>query len=565
MGGRLSTVGTMISTLPSKTELELFKGLKSVDDIAAFLGTTFRRLSFHLYSIRRPSYRTFKIAKASGGTRLIASPPPVIAIFQKKLLQCMTEIVHPKDPCHGFSKGRSIVTNAKQHVQKHLVLNIDLLDFFPSFHFGRVRGVFQNRPFDFSPSVAAVLAQICCFDGRLPQGGHTSPIISNLICRGLDRDLERLARKSKCRYTRYADDITFSTNRQEFSPNIVATIPTSSISDLVLGTELLKIIANHDLRLNQGKTRLRHPNERQEVTGLVTNEKVNVPRKFIRNVRAIIYNCETKGVRNENNRFKQQMDRKQRRDQPPHLLEHLKGKLEYLRMVRGGDDHIYARLYLRAQPLSHIFSRHLTIWGGLAKPEFLAHAIWIVLGLDKDGIDISQGTAFNLAGVGIISASHVFKNPASDGDRVASWQLISAADHKLQYYVKNIKEIQGLDLAIVQSPQASLRAVLCQAADEPSPRDPVTVVGFPNWNTIADELSITTSNVSQLRTISGVRYILTNASIRTGNSGGPLLDSRGKVVGVALYNSESSIAPNGGIAIRHIKDLVSGVTGNSNL
>src|SRR5256885_16219377 len=98
---------------PTTFELEQFKALKSAFDVAEFLGTTFSRLSFHLYSDRRPRYRTFKIAKKSGGDRLIASPPPIIATFQRQLLRCMTAMVRPKAPCHGFSVGRSVITNAK--------------------------------------------------------------------------------------------------------------------------------------------------------------------------------------------------------------------------------------------------------------------------------------------------------------------------------------------------------------------------------------------------------------------------------------------------------------------
>src|SRR4051794_25411349 len=103
---------------PTPPELKEFKSLRSADDVATFLGTTFPRLSFHLYSTSRPRYRIFKIAKASGGLRLIASPPPLIAAFQRQLLRCITAMVHPKRPCHGFSVGRSIITNARLHVKR---------------------------------------------------------------------------------------------------------------------------------------------------------------------------------------------------------------------------------------------------------------------------------------------------------------------------------------------------------------------------------------------------------------------------------------------------------------
>ena len=148
----------------------------------------------------------------------------MIAVFQRKLLACMTEFVTPLDSAHAFTLRRSVVTNARVHLDANLILNIDLLDFFPTFHFDRVKGMYRSRPFYFPDAVATVLAHICCFNGRLPQGAPTSPMIANIICRGLDRDLWRLARNHGCRYTRYADDITFST-KQNLPISLLASLP----------------------------------------------------------------------------------------------------------------------------------------------------------------------------------------------------------------------------------------------------------------------------------------------------------------------------------------------------
>src|SRR5262245_55763241 len=123
---------------PSAAELSGFRTLRTVEDIAKFLGTTDLRLSHHLYSRSRPRYRRFNLPKASGGLRQIASPPRIISAFQRKLLTCMTAMVLPKEPAHGFTKDRSVLTNAKPHLGAAAVLNIDLENFFPSLHFGRV-------------------------------------------------------------------------------------------------------------------------------------------------------------------------------------------------------------------------------------------------------------------------------------------------------------------------------------------------------------------------------------------------------------------------------------------
>src|SRR5699024_7070708 len=110
----------------------------------------------------------------------------------------------------GFIPGKSIITNARIHRNKRLVVNIDLKDFFPSFHFGRVRGFFEkNKYFLLSREVSTIIAQLTCYKGSLPQGAPTSPIITNLICQILDYKLLKIAKKYKTDYSRYADDLTF--------------------------------------------------------------------------------------------------------------------------------------------------------------------------------------------------------------------------------------------------------------------------------------------------------------------------------------------------------------------
>jgi RNA-directed DNA polymerase len=293
---------------PLPGTLALFRSLKTAADVAALLGTSPNRLSYLLYSQGRASYRRFVLIKASGGVRNIASPPSTIARFQRTILSCLTAMSRPKTPVHGFVVGRSVASNAAAHVAKPLVLNLDLTDFFSSVNFGRVRGLFSNRPFNFPSSVATVLAQICCDNRSLPQGAPTSPIISNLICRGLDRDLEQMARKFRCRYTRYADDITFSTRATHFATALVASdVPGSNVE---LGAELLATITRHGFSPNTSKTRIHRASQRQEVTGLVVNEKVNVPRSFIRNIRAAIHDCKVNGIPAANARFQRLFDRK---------------------------------------------------------------------------------------------------------------------------------------------------------------------------------------------------------------------------------------------------------------
>src|SRR5262249_16793586 len=124
---------------------------------------------------------------------------------------------------HGFKRKRDIRSNARQHRHRRWVFNIDLEDFFPSINFGRVRGFFiKNRDFALHEEVATVIAQIACHDNSLPQGSPCSPVISNLVAHLLDMRLVKLASTNGCTYSRYADDLTFSTNKKEFPADVAS-------------------------------------------------------------------------------------------------------------------------------------------------------------------------------------------------------------------------------------------------------------------------------------------------------------------------------------------------------
>ena len=254
--------------------------LQTRQELATFLGITNRLLSYVLYVKRTDSYySSFEIPKASGGIRHISASSGLLKAIQKSLSFKLSEHLKSNSSyvSHGFIKGRSIFSNAHIHVNKKFVLRIDLKDFFDSFHFGRVSGFFQkNLNFQCSRTVAICLAQLCCYQQKLPQGAPSSPVATNLICQILDRRILNLSKRYKVDYTRYADDLTFSTNRLGFQDDWKG-----------FYNKLKRIIDKAGFEIHESKTRFTTHDTRQVVTGLTVNKKINSSKVFIKNTRAM--------------------------------------------------------------------------------------------------------------------------------------------------------------------------------------------------------------------------------------------------------------------------------------
>lgn len=324
---------------------ERFYHLTSREDIARLLEVDESRLIYHLYIVPLSSrYSTFTIIKRNGKPRAITAPATALKILQQKLNQVLQVVYESKKPAHGFLRERSILTNAQPHIRKRNILNIDLEDFFPSINFGRVRGMFMASPYRLNAEVATLLAQICCYNNQLPQGAPTSPIVSNMICAKLDSELQYLAKKYGCLYTRYADDITFSTYIRHFPPTLASI--SNSTGRTEIGGELLQVVNNNGFKINTEKSRLQAKNRRQEVTGITVNEKPNVTRRYVRQIRAMLHAWATYGYEKAEKEYLEKYNKKHRHSskQQPSFKHVVKGKIEFLGMVKGEYDSVYLKL-----------------------------------------------------------------------------------------------------------------------------------------------------------------------------------------------------------------------------
>jgi len=288
--------------------LETLKAATTLSDVAELLGFKPKALSYLLYvKPINDKYKTFEIPKRTGGTRTISAPCSELMNLQRRLASCLQGCIDAINKgkkkkkkekaypvlSHGFRPGYSIITNANVHGNRRFVFNVDLENFFGTINFGRVRGFFiSNRNFELSPKVATIIAQIACHDNALPQGSPCSPVISNLLGHPLDIRLASVAYKHGCSYSRYADDITFSTNKSAF-PAAIA-VPAKSIDHgWEVGSSLLKAIHQNGFAVNSKKTRMQYDGSRQEVTGLVVNARVNTRYEYRRKARAMVYRLRT--------------------------------------------------------------------------------------------------------------------------------------------------------------------------------------------------------------------------------------------------------------------------------
>jgi retron-type reverse transcriptase len=291
---------------PERLRAASLPRLKTAPEVAAALGISIGALRFLAFSRKTSTvshYIRFRIPKKTGGERLISAPMKRLKQAQTWILKEILEKIAPHEAVHGFRSGCSIVSNARPHLQRDVIINVDLKDFFPTVGYRRVKGMF--RALGYSEEAATLFALLCTepeveavdLDGKrfyvaqgerhLPQGAPTSPAITNLLCRRLDRRLTKMAGALGFTYTRYADDLTFSASGDSVSQT----------GEVLL--RLRSIVAHEGFYIHPDKTRVLRRGRRQEVTGIVVNAKPNIPRDTLRRFRATLFQIEKDGPKDK--------------------------------------------------------------------------------------------------------------------------------------------------------------------------------------------------------------------------------------------------------------------------
>lgn len=461
-----------------------------------------------IWWFRHRMYSQFKIAKRSGKVRTITAPDRRLKIIQSKLAALLDQLYRQRHPVHGFVSERSVKTNAEAHGHRRFVVNLDIQDFFPTITEKRIAGLLRALGVD--RRVSEIVARLCCHMGHLPQGAPTSPVLSNMICYRLDTDLLLVAKSVRAIYTRYADDITFSSYQP---PTLLfeAAIPGAGrFSPSVLAPQLRAAITSNGFVVNPEKAHYAERNSRRMVTGVKINAGLNVDRRYIRRIRAMLHSIEKLCLADAQTRYDSSGGKGA-------LAAHLRGKIAYVAHLKGQTDPVVRSL---AQRYNKSFP---------AKPIKLAptaaerrdRAVWVV-----DVPDKHNGTAFFLAGVGLVTAAHCVDG-MSEVDVLHPSRHTTSFNVKVRHYDKD-RDVAVLDHADIPSTEFY---ELKPAAKAAAVSDAILAVGYPLWG-FGERLNIRPGEVSLLTVRSGVLLIEVTQQLTQGMSGGPILNAEGEVVGI---------------------------------
>jgi RNA-directed DNA polymerase len=222
-------------------------------------------------------YRMFVVNKKNGGKRIIHEPLPNLKKIQYWILQNILSNINISSYTKAYIQKRGLKQNIRFHRKQKKVLNLDIKDFFPSISHDQVETVF--KAVGYSHTVSKYLTKLCLLGDSLPQGAPTSPFISNIIMKPFDDEVSEFARSQNINYTRYADDMTFSGDFDE---------------SIMIGY-INGILSKYGFELNDRKTNLMYNSQRQIVTGIVVNDKIQLSKDKRKNLRLVLHYLKLNG------------------------------------------------------------------------------------------------------------------------------------------------------------------------------------------------------------------------------------------------------------------------------
>jgi len=512
---------------------EKFFALKTRKDVADLLEIKEKSLRYFLYVLKPDNmYQDFVIKKKNGEDRYIHAPEKRLKSIQRKLADILNCVYKIKPAAHGFVINKNIITNARCHVKRKYVFNMDLENFFDQIHFGRVRGMLMKPPYSIGAEAALVIAQIACYNGKLPQGAPTSPILTNMICAPLDTTLCKLSKTYELRYSRYADDITFS-SWLEFPKEIVY----CDSLGVHIGKELEEIILKNSFVVNQKKTRIYNCRKRQEVTGLVVNRFVNIKRSYIKEIRAILHHCRKDGIYQA---AKQYVGKgKCKNGLITNLIQNeseanieivqnwfkavLKGKIGYIKQVKGSTNFVFLKY---AKELNDLYNEEVfKISEELDLMNKIEKAVFI---LESTSVDnLVQGSGFIVKNIGLLTNYHV----TEDDDIYSVYTYKRERICSVSNVINLKKNNKNIDYACYSFGENSDSALELGDSKKIKIGSKVLLIGYPDYS-LGNSPEIQRVSIISQRMFLGQPIYTISGRIVHGASGGVVLDEEYKVVGI---------------------------------
>ena len=495
---RLPTLPVELSSLPN---LSSYLGLKEKE---------YRYISANKLS----QYQSVEIPKRGGGTRILSVPVARLKFLQTKINELLQGMYSVRNCVHGFVPKKSALTNAQEHLGRRHLVKVDLLDYFGQISLQRVKGVL--RSLGIPQAVSEVIAVLCILKDSLPQGAPTSPVLANMVTFRLDQELVQFSKKNRLRYSRYADDIVFSSYSR---PRIVHSNIETHYARLKLtdiDEKLLAIFEQENFKLNEEKLYYCGKDARRTVTGYTINEAVNVPLKHVRRVRATLHNIRKNGYDAEQRKFSEKtLSTKS-------LQKSLRGQIEWIGATKGRSDGVFRRYAIEFNAL---FWEKILVGPDMSRLESLS--TWVLETIHPDPNEIGeQGTAFFLEGVGLVTAAHC----VPDGHGI---EVFSVDAFGTKHTVTVREKHDHYDLAILDHTVPEFDFIeLKRAEREPNVGEETRIWGFPGYSPghqVENRLGRVVSHPIRF----GLSLLCVDQKINQGSSGGPLLNSAGEVVGVA--------------------------------
>lgn len=517
-----------------------FTNISTNAQLAEYCGVSWDELRMLAYAEGIKRYTEWLVPKKNGeGFRRISSPMANLRRVQRAIAKGLSESYSPLKCVYGFVCERNVAMNALQHTRKRTVLTLDLKDFFPSISAPRVRGLFI-KAMDYPQDVADTLTNLVCHEGSLPQGAPTSPVISNMICFKMDRALLNFAANSGLTYTRYADDLVFSSTSAYSARKMVDQGKSAvyGINHFITDT-----IEANGFEINERKVHVANRGSRQIVNGIIVNQKCNIRRSQYREFRALFHTWSKEDYsaaaaayfRNKKNHcYKPKLCDGDELCDERTFARHIRGRLDYYSMVVGVNGHPtepMAKLWTLFHQVTHERVPYLTFEKSAVQLSYAFES------KEKNDIVVAESSGVIVRDI-LITCAHGLPDEISDmsGDFV-SIDIRTAFDDRFSIKASSFRKYSGFDFAFAQLDAKLGNMGVCSVntAYLPQAGETVYASGYAGGKKPPHCVQ-----ASVLPGRYGNGSIVVNRAFIKGMSGGPVFNTRHEVIGIVLKGSDES-------------------------